>query len=196
MSSTVIKDKWNRRYAGYESTHLIEPTPFVVSCLPELPEEGLALDIAAGAGRHSLALARRGLRVDAVDIAWRGVRLAQQRAREAKLYPGLIQFAVIDLELPWLPHRQYDVILVAFFLYRPLIPLIKDRLRPGGYLLYETRVELPPAPFHKDAQSNSFWLTPRELLASFSDLEIVRYDEGQRQQRSSVTAQLLAQKAA
>ena len=191
------RNKWDRRYADRTVGDVMEPTPFLISCLPELPTSGLVLDVAAGAGRHALLLAQRGLRVDAVDISWQGLQLARQRAGQARIKPDAVQFIVADLELPWLPERAYDVILVSFFLYRPLFPLIKARLKPGGYLLYETRVEAigDDSPSN---QRNSFWLQPRELLDAFSEFDVVRYDEGHRRRpdgrQSGVTAQLLAKK--
>lgn len=195
--SHPAQDKWDRRYAGSAADDLTEPTPFVASCLPELPTRGRALDIAAGAGRHSLALARRGLVVDGLDISWQGLRLARQRADRAGLSFDALQFAVVDVELPWLPDRLYEVVVVSFFLYRPLFPLIKERLKPGGRLLYETRVKVRQRDTGTDPNKR-FWLKPRELLDAFSDFDIVRYDEGYRRHpnrsEGGVTAQLLALK--
>lgn len=191
------RNKWDRRYAGCTIDDLKEPTPFLISCLPELPSTGLALDVAAGAGRHTLILAQRGLQVDAMDVSWPGLRLARQRAAQASLWPGSIQFIVADLELAWLPNRAYDVVLVSFFLFRPLIPVIKDRLRPGGRLLYETRVE-PLSDNQPASHRREFWLKPRELLDAFPDFEVLRYDEGHRRgpdgRQGGVTARLLARK--
>ena len=155
-ASHSVRTKWDGRYADRTLNDVKEPTPFLISCLPELPTSGLALDVAAGAGRHAVVLAQRGLQVDAVDISWQGLQLARRRAEQIGGYPGSIQFMVTDLELPWLPEREYDVILVSFFLYRPLFPLIKDRLKPGGQLLYETRVEVV-GDHKQSSQRNPFW---------------------------------------
>lgn len=197
VPSPPAQDKWDQRYAGRTLEDLNDPTPFLISCLPELPQVGLTLDVAAGAGRHSLVLAQRGLRVDAVDISWQGLRLARQRATQAGLWPGSIEFVVADLELAWLPDRAYDVVVVSFFLFRPLLPVIKDRLRPGGRLVYETRVE-PPPDNRSDCHRREFWLKPRELLDAFSDFDVLRYDEGHRRRpdgrEGGVTARLLARK--
>jgi hypothetical protein len=169
-----------------------EPLPFVMDCLPQLPVEGWALDIAAGAGRHSLALAQRGLRVDALDISWEGLRLAQRRALAVGLREQ-IQFLVADVEQPWLPRRHYIVVLVSFFLYRPLFPLIKRCLISGGWLIYETLLAIPETQSEVQRPTQpDFWLKPGELREAFAEFEIVRYDEGQHNGR--VTAQLLAQK--
>jgi len=192
-NTASVRQKWNRRYADLAPDERNNPTRFVQSCLPKLPQQGRALDIAAGAGRHSLALARHGLRVDAVDISGQGLWLARQRALEAQLPPGQIQFIVANVERNWLPLAQYRVILVSFFLHRPLFALIKKRLRPGGWLIYETLL------VDSDGQSGrqqptrpEFLLQPGELREAFFDFDILLYDEGAHGNRA--TAQLLAQK--
>jgi SAM-dependent methyltransferase len=192
--SSSPRQRWDERYAGFSSQDRREVTPFVAACLPQLPRQGHALDIAAGAGRHSLALAQHGLAVDAVDISGQGLHLARQRAAEANLRPGQIHFILADLERPWLPQRNYEVILVSFFLYRPLFPLIKDRLRPGGWLIYETLTtaqELKPNP---SSMHYGFLLEPQELKQAFADFEILFYAEADYAGRA--TAQLLARKEA
>lgn len=186
------RQRWDERYASFSPQERREVTPFVAACLAQLPRQGHALDIAAGAGRHSLALAQHGLQVDAIDISSQGLHLARQRAAEAGLRPGQIHFIMADVERPWLPQRHYEVILVSFFLYRPLFPLIKDRLRPGGWLIYETLTtaqELKPNawPMHHD-----FLLEPQELRQVFADFEILFYAEADQAERA--TAQLLARK--
>lgn len=194
-SSTVYclpstQQRWDERYAGLAPQEQLEPTPFVTACLPQLPRHGYTLDVAAGAGRHSLALAQHGLQVDAVDISAQGLYLAQRRAEQAGLTAGgQIRFILADLERPWLPYRRYDVVLVSFFLYRPLFPLIKACLRPGGWLVYET---LAHRPGHQPGRQE-FLLQPQELKQIFADFETLFYAETQHDQRP--TAQLLARKA-
>ncbi|MBI1876978.1 MAG: methyltransferase domain-containing protein [Chloroflexi bacterium] len=186
------RQRWDERYASLAPQERWEPTPFVTACLPQLPRQGSALDIAAGAGRHSLALAQHGLHVDAVDISGQGLHLAQQRAWEAGLTPGAICFILADLERPWLPQRCYDVILVSFFLYRPLFSLIKERLRPGGWLVYETLTTTQTfGPGHQLTR-REFLLEPQELKQAFAEFEILFYAEVNQGQRA--TAQLLARK--
>jgi len=192
-TSSSAQQKWNQRYAGFDSHDRRQPTPFVKRYLPQLPVEGLALDIAAGAGRHSLALARHGLQVDAIDISWQGLQLARQRALEARFSPGQIRFIVADIERTWPLRGRYDVILVSFFLYRPLFPIIKDCLLPRGWLIYETfTIEQLNQPDRPRLARPDFYLKSGELRSAFSDFEILFYDEDNRNGRA--TAQLLARK--
>jgi SAM-dependent methyltransferase len=187
------RQRWDHRYAGLPSDARLKPTPFVAAHIPGLPAAGRALDVAAGAGRHILALAQHGLAVDAVDISAQGLHLARQRLAAAGLWPSpAVRLVAADIERPWLPHGLYEVIVVSFFLHRPLFPLLKDRLKPGGWLLYESfTVDQPVAPNHQPIR-RGFLLEHNELRAAFAGLEILFYDEGDH--HGKATAQLLARK--
>ena len=186
------RQKWDNTYASLSADERRRPTPFFSQCLPQLPTEGRALDIAAGAGRHTQALAERGMQVDAVDISRQGFLLARRRIEESD--PALlarIQFILMDIEQDCLPCGQYDVIVVSFFLHRPLFPLIRQQLNPGGFLLYETfTLEHKTRSRYHNHSSPGFFLNPNELKITFSDLEILIYDEGNHSGR--YTARLLA----
>lgn len=190
--ATAIRHKWNRRYAELHPTARHSANPFVAASLPQIPPAGYALDIAAGAGRHTLALARHGLRVDAVDISWQGLSMTRDRVALAGLQDR-VQCITADIERGWLPRRSYDVIVTTYFLYRPLFALIKNRLRPGGFLLYETfTLQQLKKPYHRGSGRHELYLRPGELRAAFAEFTILFYDEGDHQDRA--TAQLLAQK--
>lgn len=187
------RQRWDRRYASLSPQARQEPTPFVAACLPELPRHGWALDIAAGAGRHTIALAQHGLQVDAVDISGQGLRLARERAAAAGLNPGRqVHYIMADLERPWLPHRAYDVILISFFLHRPLFPLIKKRLRPGGWLVYETFTVAQTKVNPHRSYRPGILLEPQELRQAFESFELLSYAEGRHNEKA--TAQLFARK--
>jgi SAM-dependent methyltransferase len=191
------RQKWDQRYAALASTELTEPTAFVASFLPQLSGPGRALDIAAGSGRNSLALAQRGFQVDAVDISWQGLYLGRQRALAVGLTAAHIRFMVADVECPWLPQGPYDLILVSRFLYRPLFPLIKERLQAGGWLMYETFLA-KAHPDHCASMSEHYLLKPDELRMAFADLDIIYYREitpqSQEDHHQRASAQLVARK--
>lgn len=186
------RQRWNARYAGLPPEARRQPTPLVAEWLARLPEQGRALDVAAGAGRNTVALARHGLRVDAVDISEQGLALARRRVQAAGLPDGRVQFILADIERPWLPKAQYDVIVVTFFLHRPLFPLLQQRLAPGGWLIYESfTVDQPVAPDQHPIRPH-FLLRRGELRAAFAGLDILYYDEGLHEDKA--TAQLVGQK--
>ena len=62
------RDKWNERYRGGSYEGRDHPTALLAEWAPRLPP-GRALDVACGAGRNALFLARAGYSVDAVDGA-------------------------------------------------------------------------------------------------------------------------------
>jgi SAM-dependent methyltransferase len=170
--SDADRQKWDTRYRtqGAESS---TPAEFLVSLDELLPRRGRALDVAGGAGRNALWLARRGLDVTLADISAEGLALARAAAAEAALPLSLV---AADLETAPLPAGPFDLIVSCYYLRRELFAAFPGALAPGGLLVYvqPTRSNLerhprPPAPF---------LLEDGELPRLIGDLEIVRYEEG------------------
>src|SRR5207245_4084118 len=81
--------------------------------------KGELLDLACGAGREALLLARRGLAVTACDWSPRMIAEAQRRAREANLP---IRFEVADLyDLPY-PEDAFDYLFLTNIAYSYIFP--------------------------------------------------------------------------
>src|SRR5712691_9343149 len=73
-------------------------------------KDGELLNMACGAGREALLLARRGMRVTACDWSPRMIAEARRRSREANLP---VRFAVADLfDLPY-PEHAFDYLLLT-----------------------------------------------------------------------------------
>lgn len=128
------------------------------------------LDVACGGGRHSRFLAARGARVTAVD------RDPEAIARLAGA-EGILALCA-DLESgAWpLPDARFDAIVVTNYLHRPLFPLLRASLAPGGVLIYETfmlgneRLGKPSNP--------DFLLRPDELFAHCEGLAVMAFEQG------------------
>ena len=75
------RERWNTKYACDEPS--LDPSRFLVEHADLLPRSGTALDVAGGAGRNAIWLARRGLDVTLVDISDTAVALARRAARAA-----------------------------------------------------------------------------------------------------------------
>jgi SAM-dependent methyltransferase len=165
------RDKWNIRH---QDATLGAPEPSLLELLPLLPR-GLALDIAAGAGRNSLALAEAGFKVVAVDFSAAAARAAGQLARTMHLP---IMPVIADVEAAALPLRpaQFDLVVNISFLVRPLIPSLKEMLRPGGTLFFDTFLIDQVALGHPS--NPAFTLQHYELRELLSDMDLLRYREG------------------
>jgi len=90
----------------------------------------------------------------------------------------IAEVIVADLEgAPWpLPGRRFDAVVCTNYLWRPLLPLLRDSVASGGLLVYETFAvghETVGRPSNPD-----FLLRPGELLAAFAGLRIVAYEDG------------------
>jgi tellurite methyltransferase len=153
-----------------------DPEPSVLDLLPLLPQ-GLALDLAAGTGRNSIALARAGWRVVAVDFSAVGLRRLAEIARRDHL---TISTVVADLEetFPFRPNT-FDVILNVSYLDRALTPRLTSALRPGGAILFDTfTIDEAGAPGGGHLRNTRFMLDRYELRALLAGLELIRYREG------------------
>src|SRR5947207_10534713 len=96
--------RWEERYVTGTDAHAAEaPAEFLVAHADRI--HGRVLDVAAGAGRNALFLARRGCAVDAIDIAFAGLHRAAAVARADGLQCRPIQ---ADLETFPLPRGRYD----------------------------------------------------------------------------------------
>src|SRR5208337_2023364 len=169
--------EWDRRYRE-GSHHSLTPDPFLVSAYedfiaPCFPHPGRALDLAGGVGRHALYLAERGWDVTLLDISERGLAQARRHAEERGLR---ITTKQQDLTESHLPISAFDLVLVFFYLERPLFPQIAAALRTGGILLYKTytcdQLNLGGGPAHP-----MHLLEKNELLHAFAALRILHYRE-------------------
>ena len=125
------------------------------------PKNAKVLDLACGCGRNTKYLSKMGYEVTAVD--W------DERVRPyvADL-PG-VTFKQVDLENgTWaFEPEAFDVILVNFYLYRPILSFLPSSLVPGGYLLYETFM-MPYLGFDGNRAKNcDFILNPLELVDTY-----------------------------
>ena len=170
--SEADRERWNAKYAAGTYAARTHPSALLAGWMDRLPR-GRALDVACGMGRNAIHLAAHGYAVDAMDIS--GVALA--RARERAGAAGVeVNWIETDLERPDLAGGAYDVIVVARFLDRPLIPRLIDALRPGGHVVYDHHY-ITPADVGGPV-SRRFRARPNELLDRFRALRVLFYEEG------------------
>ena len=93
------------------------------------------IDLACGAGRHSLAAAALGCDVVAVDRDPAKLAIARERAAAARLS---VEWREVDLEGSWPEFGSFDAVLVFNYLDRANVPRIVELVAPGGKLMMET----------------------------------------------------------
>ena len=158
--------KWQDRLAGEQ------PAGWLVRHRALL-QGGIAAELACGRGGDALWLAQQGYQVLAVDGSSVALRQAQRRARDSGLHN--ILFVHADLDHWRLPPRSVELLTVFRFLDRELFPMIREAVRPGGLVVYQTRtvrwLEREP-----DA-SLLYLLESDELRQRFAGWEILDYEE-------------------
>lgn len=176
-SASDEREHWNQRYREKPQAWF-EPDPFLAQAFskyvqPLFPRGASALDLAGGAGRHSIWLAKQGWNVTLTDISDTGIELARQNAGP---FSSHIQFVVDDLTQFRASQTQFELVMGFFYLERGIFPEIVKAVRPGGVLVYKTytveQLNLPGGP--KDP---SHLLQPNELLQLVRGLQVLHYRE-------------------
>jgi SAM-dependent methyltransferase len=150
------------------------PSTWVTRFAPLAPSGGCVLDLACGGGRHGRYFLERGHPVVMLD---RDVSDVQDLAGR-----GEVEIVEADLEngeTPPFAGRRFGAIVVANYLWRPILPLLADCLEADGLLIYETfavgneQYSRPRNPDHL--------LRAGELLEAFGGkLQVVAYEHGLR----------------
>jgi tellurite methyltransferase len=176
------RDRWDARYADGDWADVEEPAGIVSDALARLPDldlaladhGGLALDLACGAGRNARFLARRGWRVVGADLSMKGLRRMDLLARREQLpvLPVLADAGRFEVR-----PGAFDLVVNTWFLLRSSFPLLRNALRPGGILLFETFSVLELDELGGDIR-RAFALERGELLRAFPDFEILLHEEG------------------
>ena len=155
----------------------IAAAPFIAEWIARLAplrgERRSALDVAMGRGRHAMALALAGFRVFGVDARFDAVREATERASAGGVR---VHGWCADLTQHPLPASRFDVIVVTRYLQRDLFPALRNAVRPGGVVLYETFTTAQRA-LGTGPTSPDHLLEPGELRRAFGGFEVLFYEE-------------------
>jgi len=176
MDETGNRALWDRKYEeGLPS--LTKPDPFFVSAYERLvdrafPNAGMALDLAAGLGRHALWLADRGWHVSAVDVSEVAIGKIRQAARHLKVNINLL--AIDAAEYTFEP-AGFDLIVLFYHLDRGLFPKIVSALNPGGLFICKMAVHRGPEPALEKAHFKP--LDKNELVLLVPDLQVIENHE-------------------
>jgi len=168
--------KWDKKFS--EKTELLKPreaSPY----LKKLALEGkdkIALDLACGAGRHTLYLAQQKFKVFALDIS----KVALEAVDALVEKEGVAQHVATahsDLD-EFAPEMEiYDFIMMSNFLDRDLIKRACVGLKKEGLFFIETYMD--DASNEKKDSNPDFLLKKGELKTLFKaeEYEVVFYKE-------------------
>ena len=128
---------------------------------------GTALDVACGAGRNLRWLVEAGWQVTGVD----------RDSTATMPLRGLAEIIDADIENgPWpLAARQFDLVVVCNYLWRPLFETVKAAVKPGGWLIWETFADGQQT-IGRPARAD-FLLKRGELLRVCDEWRIVAYED-------------------
>lgn len=166
------QQRWDRRHGATPLGDLTEPDGFIVRALDGLGDlQGLdVLDLACGAGRHALELARRGARVHGWDVSPVGLDLA---SANLALSGYSLETRRVDLVTGVPAGTAFDLVVCVDFLLRDVASELPSLIREGGHLLHCTYTRAWPG----ERPSMRWRLDDGELPALFEGLEAVVHEE-------------------
>lgn len=171
---------WNRRFGGADYHFGTEPNEWLREHASVWRAGDRVLCVADGEGRNSVWLARRGLAVDAFDIADVGVAKAR---RLAEAQGVSVNFAVADCDSFAWPQAAYDGVAAIFVqfadpaLRERLFTRIVQSLKPGGTLVLQGYTPRQLEYRTGGPSGASHLYTPELLRTAFAELEIVELRE-------------------
>lgn len=144
-------------------------SPWITRFTGLVPDHGAVLDVACGSGRHAQHFLDRGHPVTAVDrdvhalAAGAGLTVVEADLEDGRPFP----FAA----------GSFAGVVVANYLWRPILPAVVACVAPGGALLYETFAQGNERFGHP--RNPDFLLAPGELLdvARAAGLRVVAYED-------------------
>lgn len=131
-------NRWWRDHRQVEETYSNDER--LLSQLVDLPMDGrLVVEVGAGSGRDSVALARRGARVTVVDYVMSSLGVIREQARAAG-----VEILCVCADGQRMPFRDrvFDLVFHQGLMehFRDPLPLVRENyrvLRPGGHCLID-----------------------------------------------------------
>ncbi len=158
------------------------------------------LDLACGMGRNGLFLVHHNVPVIFADNNEAHLQSVLQALESAGASAESSECWLVDFEAEVEAGRNplvgkcFDAILVFNYLHRPLFPFIREAVRPGGLLVYET-FTLDQKRFGRPSNPD-FLLRHGELRQAFEGWEIIESYEGNLANPQRAIARLIARKQA
>lgn len=186
-----VTEIWSERYKTKGFVFGTRPVKFLKENIKILPK-GRVFDLAMGEGRNAVYLAKNGFEVEGCDISSTAIEKAQKLAEKKGVK---IKAFVADLAKYEIRKDYYDVITCFYYLQRNIIPQIKEGLKMGGMVIFETYTvdQLKLGPDVKGPKNKDYLLKHNELLDFFRDFRIILYEETVIDNKKAV-ARIIAEK--
>ena len=180
-SSDASRARWNRRWTEERAQPSPAPSELLVAAVDGLAP-GSALDLACGAGRNAVWLARRGWRVTAVDFSEAALRMARALASDEGVAVEWIEADAVA----WAPPaRAFDLVCVLYLQLPPVerrsaLAHAAAAVRPGGTLLVVGHDLLNLTEGWAGPTQADVLFTPADVVAEIDGLEVVRAERVRR----------------
>lgn len=193
-----MSDLFDEAYDRQEVAYGQRPSSPVAEYLRQVGGSGPAFDVAAGAGRDTLALAQAGYRVTAIDLSSRGLERIVERARASGVENNITTRVADAREIEW-PVAGLSAVVATTLLdhlpaedAEPLFARMCDALDDNGFLYAEVHTTADPgspsepgrsnaAPVSETATAVVNYFAPNQLigwaLRDSSRLRVLKYEE-------------------
>jgi len=159
------KERWNKRFVEFP---MPENVAKIVEKYIHHAPAGQGLDVACGTGRNTHFLAEKGFLVDAVDFSDYALRQIKEISMIKKIDTDLDKYNITP--------NKYDLIVNTNYLNRRLVSQMKDALKSGGVLIFESFI-VAHGEYKHETMNLDYLLRKNELLHSFIGLDILYYEE-------------------
>lgn len=170
--SKADQAKWDERYRAGAFAERTHPSALLKDWVSRLPS-GRALDLACGAGRNSLFLARCGFEVTGIDVSSEGLKRAAASAEREGLEVAWMRH---DLDEGLTQPGPFDVVCLFRYLNADLIRQLPSLLATDGILMVEEHLatDQPVA----GPSNPAFCVQPGELRRLLPGLDVLHQEEG------------------
>ena len=161
---------------------------------------GGVLDLACGRGRNGLFLVRHNVPVIFADNNEAHLQFIQAALEDASPIAAQSECWLVDFEVDRgegrnpLAGKVFDAVMVFNYLHRPLFPAIKEAIRPGGLIVYET-FNQQQKQFGRPSNPD-YLLQAGELRQVFDGWEIISDFDGEVSEPERAISRLIARKPA
>jgi len=171
--SEITQEKWDAIYSnsGSNRDHP-KPAKVLFENRHLLPRRGRSLEVACGRGGNALLLAGHGFESHAWDISSVVIDQLQKMAEQSTV---TVSGEVRDIMAQPPKAQSFDVIVVSHFLERGLFACLREALRPGGLLFYQTFTRTCVS--SAGPTNEEYRLADNELLAVCQGMQVLVYRE-------------------